>query len=539
MTTFAFTNWSFGYFISGFFIIVIAIFLFLKKRDDQVVLLLSLGCFLAAIACFVTGILVSTVSVGLWRILAYMYFSFELVGITLVFHFSQLFRRKQKIMEHKKVMLIYILPLFFILAIIVQPSLLTADIQNMENNLDDHILPGTAGSIVGSFFQFYLIFIIIATFVNCIRMFRQKEDLELRRQGSYFVFSYFFIFIGNIFMNFFKYVLGTPILVSVPLLLMPVTMSIIAYGIIKENLFDIDLIIKRSIQYSLVTFALTGVFFLAEKLLESVVQIEVMGQTKLSGLISAGVVVISSMPLKSIGKKLTEKWFPDVKIEDPLEAQKKRDLEIYEKLLRDVLAGGSIEWNEKRLLARLRKEYEIKYIVHKILVVKLKKELKEKKEEEDEDYDDEGEEEGEEFEKEDEGEDEGDDEDDDEVDVDDEGEEEFGDEDEGDDEEDEVDEDDEEEDYEDEMDGDGVSDETSGGPGMGPVLEVETVGVQCPKCNAVVRDGDVFCMECGTRMDEAGNGLNIIEPVEEEITSIPAPPPEDTPNDIQSDIESS
>jgi hypothetical protein len=40
-----------------------------------------------------------------------------------------------------------------------------------------------------------------------------------------------------------------------------------------------------------------------------------------------------------------------------------RDLEIYKEQLRVALAGGSVEWNERRLLGQLRKSYEIKLCI--------------------------------------------------------------------------------------------------------------------------------------------------------------------------------
>ena len=82
----------------------------------------TLGCFLATILCFVTGIIVCTVSVGPWRILAYMYYFFDLFGITLIFHFSQLYRRKEKVMEHKKVFFLYVLLLLFMIVICLHYS---------------------------------------------------------------------------------------------------------------------------------------------------------------------------------------------------------------------------------------------------------------------------------------------------------------------------------------------------------------------------------------------------------------------------------
>ena len=235
MTTFAFTNWAYAYFISGLFILVIAILLFQRKRKDQVVFIFTLGCFLATILCFATGIIVCTVKVELWKTFAYIYYFTDLVGLTMIFHFSQLYRKNEKIMENKKLLLLYVLLLVFMLAIIIKPDLIDGDIQNKLADPFGHILPGRGGGIVGNFFQYYLLVISVVTFVNLIRVFRQKEDLVRRRQGSYFVFSYFFVLIGTVISNFFKMALGAHILVNTSLLLMPVSMSIIAYGILKEK----------------------------------------------------------------------------------------------------------------------------------------------------------------------------------------------------------------------------------------------------------------------------------------------------------------
>ncbi|MDP6156831.1 MAG: histidine kinase N-terminal 7TM domain-containing protein [Candidatus Thermoplasmatota archaeon] len=363
MATFAFTNWAIAYFISGAFMVGLSLLLIQKKRSDPIVILFAIGSILGGLTAFSAALMVCITDAHLWLKFAYFYYIADIIALTFLYHFSHMYRVKGSIWKHWKVMVVYLLPLLVSLLIIINPALMDADFENKESHPTGHILPARADTWVGDFFQGWVVLIGIATFVNCIWIFRQKEDLELRRQGAYFMMAYFFPLIGGIMTNFFKGVLGVHLMLNTAILMMPISMSILAYGILKERLFDIDIIVKRSIQYSLVTFALTGVFFLVEKMMENLVKIEVVGQTKLSGFISAGVVILSSMPVKAIGKKLVEKWFPDVKALDPLEAQKMRDLEIYKEQLRVALAGGSVEWNERRLLGQLRKSYEIKLCI--------------------------------------------------------------------------------------------------------------------------------------------------------------------------------
>ena len=354
MTDFSFTYWSIPYIVTGLFTVAIASLLFLKKGDDEIVGVFSLGCLLATLLAFITGAIVCTVNVDYWKMEMYVYYFTDLIGLSMVYHFSHLYRVKKKVMEDKWPMLMYVLPLLFMIFIIAQPSLLEPDIQNKLGDPTGHILPGRGEGPVGAFFQFYLMFIFAATFVNFIRMFRQKKDMALRRQGSYFVFAFFFPLIGTVLANFFKMALDIRILINTSILVLPVSMCIITYGIIRENLFNIELIIKKSILYAMVSASLAGVFFLVEKLMERMVEIEIAGQTKLSGLLSAGIVIVSSMPIKTIGKKLIDRWFPEVVDESIFTPMKKRDLDIYMEQMRIASTGKRITEKEKSMLDQLR-----------------------------------------------------------------------------------------------------------------------------------------------------------------------------------------
>lgn len=143
------------------------------------------------------------------------------------------------------------------------------------------------------------------------------------------------------------------------ILILPVSMSILAYGIVKERLFDIDLIIKRSIQYAIVTVCLAGVFFLIEKLVEGLVKSRIAGDSKISGLVATGVVLISSIPIKSMGEKLTDKWFPELVKKKLYKKHKKRYLKIYKKQLETAYADGKAGKNERRMLRELQRSFGI------------------------------------------------------------------------------------------------------------------------------------------------------------------------------------
>jgi hypothetical protein len=138
------------------------------------------------------------------------------------------------------------------------------------------------------------------------------------------------------------YALGT--LLAVPL---------ITYGILKTQLFDIDLRIRWTIRQSTVAAAFVAVFYLvtegADRLLESELGSWI-------GLLASAMLVFFLAPLQRFAERVASLAMPNTQNTPEYAAYRK--LQVYEAALSEALPGG-ISDKERSLLNHLRDSLEI------------------------------------------------------------------------------------------------------------------------------------------------------------------------------------
>jgi hypothetical protein len=136
----------------------------------------------------------------------------------------------------------------------------------------------------------------------------------------------------------FVYALGT--LLAVPL---------ITYGILRTQLFDIDLHIRWTIKQSTVAAVFVAVFYLvsegADRLLESELG-------NVIGLIASALVMFFLVPVQRFAERVAGAAMPNT--ENTPEYAMFRKLQVYEAALAEALPDGSISERERDLLDRLR-----------------------------------------------------------------------------------------------------------------------------------------------------------------------------------------
>jgi len=134
------------------------------------------------------------------------------------------------------------------------------------------------------------------------------------------------------------YALGT--LVAVPL---------IAYGILRAHLFDIDLRIRWTIKQStLATVVVTSIFLLSEgadRLLSAELG-------NFAGLLAAGIVVFFLAPLQRFAERVASVAMPNT--ENTPEYAAFRKMQVYEEAVSEARFEGGISQKERALLVRLR-----------------------------------------------------------------------------------------------------------------------------------------------------------------------------------------
>lgn len=134
------------------------------------------------------------------------------------------------------------------------------------------------------------------------------------------------------------YALGT--LVAVPL---------IAYGILRTQLFDIDLRIRWTIKQSTVASVFIAVFYLVSEGADRLLASEF---GNMMGLLASALVVFFLVPLQRFAERVAGAAMPNT--ENTPEYAMFRKMQVYEAALTEALPDGEISERERVLLNRLR-----------------------------------------------------------------------------------------------------------------------------------------------------------------------------------------
>ena len=134
------------------------------------------------------------------------------------------------------------------------------------------------------------------------------------------------------------YALGS--LLAVPL---------IAYGILRTQLFDIDLRIRWTIKQSTIAAAFVAIMFLVSEAAEQFLSAEL---GTLAGLLVATLIVFFLAPLQHFAERVANATMPNTR-ETP-EYVAFRKMQVYEAALAEARQEGGISNKERALLVRLR-----------------------------------------------------------------------------------------------------------------------------------------------------------------------------------------
>lgn len=124
---------------------------------------------------------------------------------------------------------------------------------------------------------------------------------------------------------------------------------LIAYGILRTQLFDIDLRIRWTIKQSTLAAAIVTIVYVlsegASRLLSSELG-------SIAGLLAAGLVVFFLAPLQRFAERVASSAMPNTHNTPEYAAHRK--LQVYEAAVAEALQGGGITQKERALLNRLR-----------------------------------------------------------------------------------------------------------------------------------------------------------------------------------------
>lgn len=126
---------------------------------------------------------------------------------------------------------------------------------------------------------------------------------------------------------------------------------LLAYGILKTQLFDIDLKVRWTLEKSTVAAIFIAVFFLAGELAETFFG-DVFGPYV--GVLAAGVLVFFLAPLQRLADKIGDAAMPEV--EDTEAYRQARKAEIYRAQLEELMSDDQVTVKERRALLRLQED---------------------------------------------------------------------------------------------------------------------------------------------------------------------------------------
>jgi hypothetical protein len=128
---------------------------------------------------------------------------------------------------------------------------------------------------------------------------------------------------------------------------------LVAYGILKHQLFDIDLRLKVTAQRSTVLTGLAGVFFIGTETLEQFIPADGL----VLGVFAAAVVAAAFVPVHRLAKRLMDRVMPNVT--DAASYLTDRKYQVYRDAMEAALQDGSMTDLERAILAKLQQSLAI------------------------------------------------------------------------------------------------------------------------------------------------------------------------------------
>lgn len=124
--------------------------------------------------------------------------------------------------------------------------------------------------------------------------------------------------------------------------------GLLAYGIFKSQLFDIDLKVKVTLRRGTVAAAFVAVFFIVSELAQTLLS-DQMGP--IAGVVAAGALVFALAPLQRAAERISDAAMP--RVQDTAEYRVVRKREVYRAAVEGALEDGAVSNRERAMLARL------------------------------------------------------------------------------------------------------------------------------------------------------------------------------------------
>lgn len=138
-----------------------------------------------------------------------------------------------------------------------------------------------------------------------------------------------------------------------PMIVALVYLALLAYAVLRVQLFDLDLKLKFALRQGTVGAVIAGGFFVGSEVLEAVIPVE----STVLGLIVAGIIVLLLRPLQRFAEGFANRVMGGVTdTPDYVEGRKE---EVYRAALEGAVVDGVMTERERRILRRVREQLGI------------------------------------------------------------------------------------------------------------------------------------------------------------------------------------
>lgn len=346
-------------FLAGLFLWVVGVFVFLKSAKSQVV-----GIFLISSLAFSLAVFISWEGFpygpkGLSFILPF----FHIIAYTLIpalfFHFSIIFLREEDISNQRKPLIssVYIpsLVLIILMEIFYWRSI-------SANSLSLFQVYKT----LFLYFRIYLVAYVLLGIGVLYQTYKKLEFLEDKRKVRWIfwgiaVGTFPFIFLHTLPEVLFNRTLIPEVVNYLFMLLIPVSF---AFSILKYQAMDIDVVINRSLVYSLLTGFIVGIYLLVVGLLGEILHKLTGYQGSLFPILATLVVALLFTPAKNRIRVLVDKTFYRVRYD-------------YRKAIQKFTRQVNLAFTREKLLELLLRKIDLLLAVSRALIFLKKNESKE------------------------------------------------------------------------------------------------------------------------------------------------------------------
>lgn len=170
-----------------------------------------------------------------------------------------------------------------------------------------------------------------------------------------------------------------PYVYILQLILIPLSSVIFAYAVLKLNLLGTQIMLRKSVAYTIFSILTIGVFIVIQESIEEIVQISFLseiplsitfpflGQISLSGIIAALGVAIFFTPIQRMSRKIANRIFPYLLMDE----ERRVRVDAYRSVLITAWSDGKITDKERRMLETLRNVLEISEAEHNNMVAEI------------------------------------------------------------------------------------------------------------------------------------------------------------------------